>query len=93
MDNSDRDSVTDERSKANIVKAVKAIEAFVNFGCIATGILQLLALNYEQIIWKGYRGWLRTRLNILSEETVISVVAGESSTIISTISGIPGFTQ
>jgi hypothetical protein len=72
---SNLDSVTDERSRANIVKAVRAIEAFMNFGCIATGILQLLALKYKQIIWKGYRGWLRTSTSeVPSEETVMSVI-------------------
>lgn len=72
---SDLDSVTDEKSKANIVKTVRAIEAFVNFGCIATGILQLLALKYVQLIWKGYRGWLRTYTSeVPSEETVMSVI-------------------
>jgi hypothetical protein len=71
----DMDSVTDAKGKANIVKAIKAIESFVNFGCIATGILQLLALKYEQIIWKGYRGWLRTYTSeVPSEETVMSVI-------------------
>lgn len=72
---SDLDSVTDAKSKTNIVKTVRAIESFVNFGCIATGILQLLALKYEQIIWKGYRGWLRTYTSeVPSEETVMSVI-------------------
>jgi hypothetical protein len=74
-ENSDLDSVTDKKSQAAIVKAARAIEGFVNFGCIATGILQLLALKYEQLIWKSYRGWLRTSTSeIPSEETVMSVI-------------------
>jgi hypothetical protein len=78
--------VTDKKSQAAIVKAARAIEAFVNFGCIATGILQLLALKYEQIIWKSYRGWLRTSTSeIPSEETVMSV-SRKTSSIISTVS-------
>ncbi len=73
--NSDVDSVTDDKDKVAIAKAAKAIEAFVNFGCIATGILQLLALKYEQLIWRSYRGWLRTKSSeIPSEETVLSVI-------------------
>ena len=72
---SDMDSVTDARGKANIVKTVRAIEAFMNFGCIATGILQLLSLKYGQMIWKSYRGWLRTSTSeVPSEETVITVI-------------------
>jgi len=35
----------------------------------------LLALKYEQLIWKSYRGWLRTSTSeIPSEETVMSVI-------------------
>ena len=72
---SDLDSVTDEKAKANIVKTVRAIEAFMNFGCIATGILQLLSLKYGQMIWRSYRGWLRTSTSEApSEETVMTVI-------------------
>jgi len=67
--------VTDKKDQSRIVKATRAIEAFVNFGCIATGILQLLALKYDQFVWKNYRGWLRTRTSdVPSEETVLSVI-------------------
>jgi len=52
-----------------------SIEGFVNFGCIAAGILQILALKYEQVIWKKYQGWLRTYSSeVPSEETVKSVI-------------------
>jgi hypothetical protein len=68
--NSDLDSVTDERSRTAIVNTAGAIEAFVNFGCIVTDILQSLALNCDQIIWKDYRSWLRTFTpEVPSEET------------------------
>ncbi|MFH1672123.1 MAG: hypothetical protein ABIF87_01655, partial [Pseudomonadota bacterium] len=54
------------------------IEGFVNFGCIATGILQLMSLNFHQTIWEKYRGWLRTvSSSIPSEETVKSVFQEE----------------
>jgi hypothetical protein len=53
-------------------------EAFVNFGCIATGILQVLARNYHETIWKRYMGWLRTvSSTIPSEEVVQSVIQQE----------------
>jgi len=32
----------------------------MNFGCIATGILQMIALNFHETIWRKYQGWLRT---------------------------------
>jgi len=55
-----------------------AIEAFVNFGCIATGILQMLALNFHETIWSRYMGWMRTvSSTIPSEEVVKSVIQQE----------------
>jgi len=58
-----------------IAHASNAIEGFVNFGCIATGILQILALDCNKLVWKKYRGWLRTITSeIPSEETVRSVI-------------------
>jgi hypothetical protein len=61
-----------------IALAANAIEAFVNFGCIATGILQILALNHEHRIWQSYKGWLRTISSAIpSEEIVKSVIQEE----------------
>ena len=74
----DLSSCDDPRSERLIAQAMNAIESFVNFGCIATGILQILSLNYHQTIWGKYRGWLRTiSSSIPSEETVKSVVQEE----------------
>ena len=60
----------------NMIKqTTNAIEAFVNFGCIATGILQILSLRFHQSIWTRYTGWLRTfSSTIPSEEVVRSLV-------------------
>ena len=43
-------------SERLIAQTTNAIEGFVNFGCIATGILQIMALNFHNSIWKCYRG-------------------------------------
>jgi len=68
-------SCLEGRDKHRIALAANAIEAFVNFGCIATGILQILALNHEHRIWKNYKGWLRTISSAIpSEEIVKSVI-------------------
>jgi hypothetical protein len=65
----------DARSRKLIREALSAIEGFVNFGCIATGILQILALSFPEKIWQCYRGWLRTvSSEVPSEETVRSVI-------------------
>jgi len=75
---SDLSSCIDSRSKKLIAQTTNAIEGFVNFGCIATGILQILSLNFHQTIWDRYRGWLRTITSIIpTEETVRSVIQEE----------------
>jgi hypothetical protein len=65
-------------SERLIAQTTDAIEGFVNFGCIATGILQIIALNFHNTIWKRYRGWLRTITSFIpTEETVRSVIQEE----------------
>ena len=75
---SDLSGINDSRRQRLIAEATDAIEAFVNFGCIATGILQILALNHHRTIWQRYMGWLRTvSSTIPSEEVVQSVIQQE----------------
>ena len=75
---SDLATVKDTARKRLIGQTADAIEAFANFGCIATGILQLIALNFDQTIWRKYAGWLRTVTSTVpSEEIVKSVVQHE----------------
>jgi hypothetical protein len=65
-------------SEKLIAQTTNAIEGFVNFGCIATGILQIIAINFHQTIWKKYSGWLRTVTSTIpSEETVRLVIQEE----------------
>ncbi len=64
--------------KKLITETMNAIEGFVNFGCIATGTLQILSLSFHETIWKQYSGWLRTiTSSIPSEETVKFVIQEE----------------
>ncbi len=68
---SDLSSCENSCDKKLITDTINAIEGFVNFGCIATGILQILSLNFHETIWRRYTGWLRTVSSpIPSEETV-----------------------
>ena len=61
-----------------IAETTNAIEGFVNFGCIATGIIQIIALVFHDTIWKRYRGWLRTITSFIpTEETARSVIQEE----------------
>jgi len=78
LNEADLSSCTDPRSEKLIAQAMDAIESFVNFGCIATGILQILSLNYHKTIWRKYKGWLRTySSSIPSEEIVKSIIQEE----------------
>lgn len=71
-------SSADQRSRRLIQQATNAIEAFMNFGCIATGIFQIVSLNFHQTIWGKYLGWLRTVTSTIpSEEVVRSVIQEE----------------
>lgn len=75
---SDLSTVDSPREKNLIGQVADAIEAFVNFGCIATGILQIIALNFHETVWYKYSGWLRTvRSTIPTEEVVKAVVQEE----------------
>ena len=75
---SDLSQVKDPRSINLIKQTTNAIEAFVNCGCIATGILQLIALDFHETIWNKYLGWLRTVTSTIpSEEVVKSVIQEE----------------
>lgn len=75
---SDLSAAGDPRSHRLIRQTTNAIEAFVNFGCIATGILQIVSLNFHEKIWKKYLGWLRTLTSTIpSEEVVKSVIQEE----------------
>ena len=75
---SDLSSVDSRRSRRLIRQTTNAIEAFMNFGCIATGILQIVSLNFHQTIWGKYLGWLRTVTSTIpSEEVVKSVIQEE----------------
>lgn len=66
------------RTRRLIREAADAIEAFMNFGCIATGILQILSLSFHEKIWHKYLGWLRTVTSTIpSEEVVRSVIQQE----------------
>lgn len=56
----------------------RACESFVMLGCIALGLLQLVALQFDQSIWSAFTGYLRTRRRSLpSERTVKAVLAQE----------------
>lgn len=67
--------ITDQTQKRLISQCITAIEKFVNLGCIALGLLQILATQFEQDIFSQSSDWLRTvRSTIPSEEIVRNVI-------------------
>jgi hypothetical protein len=70
--------ITDPKLQKKIAQKLEAIERFVNLGCIALGLLQILAIKHPRLVWKKYGGWLRTiRGDIPSVEVVLSVIRDE----------------
>lgn len=60
---------------ARVHRCYAAYERFVMIGAIALGLLQLIALKYETLVWKEFQGFLRTKSRSLpSERTVRSVM-------------------
>lgn len=67
------DKVTEPKERENILLTVKAIEGYVQFCCVAMGILQLLSLNFSKEMQEGVFRYLRTpSKTIVSEATVVS---------------------
>jgi len=74
----DLEQITDPKVQKKIAQKLEAIERFVNLGCIALGLLQILAVKHHRLVWKKYGGWLRTvRWDIPSVEVVLSVIRDE----------------
>jgi hypothetical protein len=48
------------RYKDSVRRKIAAYHRFVQLGCIAQGLLQLLALEHRPTVWERFRSWLRT---------------------------------
>jgi hypothetical protein len=48
------------RYKERVHRKIAAYHRFVQLGCIAQGLLQLLALEHRPTVWQRFRSWLRT---------------------------------
>jgi len=59
-----------------IKRCWEGCERFVMLGCIALGLLQMIAIKYKESIWNKFEGFLRTRSReIPSERTVKHVIS------------------
>ena len=63
-----------EKVKLSIENTYNATEGFVMFCCIATGVLQLVALTFTDEINNAPIRWLRTYTNIVPSEESTAVV-------------------
>jgi hypothetical protein len=67
-----------EAARRLLADAVNAVEAFVNLAMIATGLLQLLAIEHAQDIRRRHCWWMRTYSSEApSEEMVKTVIQHE----------------
>ena len=57
------EEITDDKQQDKIVSAMKAIEGFAMFSCIAIGILQMCSLRFAKDINGCAFRWLRTKRN------------------------------
>jgi hypothetical protein len=48
------------RYQDDVRRKIAAYHRFVQLGCIAQGLLQLLALEHRPTVWERFRSWLRT---------------------------------
>ena len=55
----------------------QACEHFVMLGCVALGLLQLVALKFHDQVWNGYCLFLRTRSRALPSERTVKAVLGQ----------------
>jgi hypothetical protein len=46
--------------KEHVRRKIRAYHRFVQLGCIAQGLLQLLAIQHRPSVWARFRSWLRT---------------------------------
>ncbi len=53
-----------------------AYERFVMLGGIALGLLQLISLKFEDLVWKEFQGFLRTKSRSLPSERTVKLVVG-----------------
>lgn len=67
-----------EKSQRRIADAMNAVEAFVNIAMIATGLLQLIAIEHSEELLRRHTWWMRTHPSeVPSEEMVRTIIQHE----------------
>lgn len=62
---------------ATVRRTWEACERFVMLGCIAIGLLQLVALKFHEQVRDGFRLFLRTRSRALPSERIVKTVLAQ----------------
>ncbi len=61
--------------KLAVRRKIGAYHRFVQLGCIAQGLLQLLAIEERQSVWQHFRSWLRTMNPALPPSELVVIQA------------------
>jgi hypothetical protein len=73
----DGDMIVDnfsEKVHQALVRKMNAYQLFIQCGCIAHGILNLLSLKHSKLVWKHFGSWIRTiRAGVLPSEKIVQV--------------------
>ncbi len=60
--------------KMAVKRKIDAYHTFVQLGCIAQGLLMLLAVNHHALVWQNFRSWLRTmKTELIPSEMVVAM--------------------
>jgi hypothetical protein len=60
-------------------RKLEAYHRFVQVGCVAQGLLQHLAVNFKDTVWRSFRSWMRTmKTGLLPSELVVSLALRSS---------------
>jgi len=66
------ESISDPHKQELIENTVKAIEGYVQFSCIALGMLQIIGLMFSYMIQKSSTRFMRTVSNIIPSEATVA---------------------
>jgi hypothetical protein len=56
-----------------VLRKLEAYHRYVQIGCIAQGLMQHLAVNFRERVWKSFRSWMRTmRPDLPPSELVVA---------------------
>jgi hypothetical protein len=61
-----------------VTRKIDAYHRYVQIGCIVQGLLLHLAINYRDVVWSSFKGWLRTmRTDLIPSEMVVAYALRE----------------